>query len=456
MTISAAERKSSGDALVSRDEFLSSPYHDNRTTSRHRTLRLGGMIELGLSRVSRLVQQNPLAWKAIHIAGTNGKGSISAYLSHLLSSDGVRCGRFTSPHLIDRWDCITIGERVVQESLFRQIEDQVKLRDQTLGIGASEFELLTATAFEIFNHEQVEVGVVEVGMGGRLDATNILNNVLVSVIAKIGMDHQAFLGSTIEEIAGEKAGILKEGVPCVVDATNESAVIDTITKQAQDLGIDATFVSPSRVEDQLPPLAQLFRKLDLEPHQKENMCCAVSALRLALSKIRPQTDAFSLLPHLADVKWPGRLENISLHSLIPRSEPILLDGAHNPQSADVLGKYVDRKLRPHSGSVTWVVAASSGKDLAGVFRSIIRPGDNVATAEFGPVEGMPWVMPTNASALAQAIRSIPEIGQVQSFGGDLLPAIRWAGEVANGRPLVIAGSLYLVSDVHRLLRDSQK
>lgn len=414
------------------------------------------MIELGLSRVSRLVQQSPLTWKAIHIAGTNGKGSISAYLSHILSSEGIRCGRFTSPHLIDRWDCITIGERVVKESLFRQIEDEVKRRDQTLGIGASEFELLTATAFEIFNHEQVEIGVVEVGMGGRLDATNILNNVLVSVIAKIGMDHQAFLGSTIEEIAAEKAGILKSGVPCVVDATNEAAVIDTISKRAQDLKIDASFVSPSKVEEQLPPLAQLFRKLDLEPHQQENMCCAVSALRLSLSKIRPETDAFSLLPRLADVKWPGRLETISLQSLISRTEPILLDGAHNSQSAEVLGKYVNRKLRPDSGSVTWVIAASSGKDLAGVFQAIIRPGDHVATTEFGPVEGMPWVTPTNASELAGAIRSIPEIGRVQEFEGDLLPAIKWAGEVADGRPLVIAGSLYLVSDVHRLLRDAQK
>jgi folylpolyglutamate synthase len=210
------------------------------------------------------------------------------------------------------------------------------------------------------------------------------------------------------------------------------------------------------VEEQLPALAQLFRKLDLEPHQQENMCCAVSALRLALSKIRPETDAFSLLPRLADVKWPGRLETISLQSLISRTEPTLLDGAHNPQSAEVLGKYVNRKLRPDSGSVTWVIAASSGKDLAGVFRAIIRPGDNVATAEFGPVEGMPWVMPTNASELAGAIRSIPKIGRVQEFEGDLLPAIKWAGEVADGRPLVIAGSLYLVSDVHRLLRDAQK
>ncbi|KAJ5570483.1 uncharacterized protein N7459_009913 [Penicillium hispanicum] len=414
------------------------------------------MIELGLSRVSRLLQQTPLSWKAIHIAGTNGKGSISAYLSHLLSTEGVRCGRFTSPHLIDRWDCITIGERVVQESLFRQIEDQVKLRDQTLGIGASEFELLTATAFEIFNHERVEVGVVEVGMGGRLDATNILSDVLVSVIAKIGMDHQAFLGSTIEEIAREKAGILKSGVPCVVDNTNTASVIETLSNRVRELGVEATFISPEEAGEQLPPLADLFRELDLEHHQKENMCCAIAALRLALPKVRPGADAFSLVPHLADVKWPGRLETLSLQPLVPRDEAVLLDGAHNPQSADVLGLYVDRKLRPQSANVTWVIAASSGKDLAGVFRSIIKPGDNVATVEFGLVDGMPWVMPTNAAELASTISSIPEIGRVGSFEGDLFPGIKWASEVAQGGPLVIAGSLYLISDVHRLLREAQK
>lgn len=415
------------------------------------------MIELGLSRVSSLLQQSSLTWKAIHVAGTNGKGSISAYLSHLLSAEGVRCGRFTSPHLIDRWDCITVGERVVQESLFRQIEDQVKLRDQKLGIGASEFELLTATAFEIFNHERVEVGVIEVGMGGRLDATNILSDILVSVIAKIGMDHQAFLGSTIEEIAREKAGILKPGVPCVIDNTNEAAVLGALSTRIQELGIDATFVSPDKAEEQLPPLAQLFQKMDLEPHQQENMCSAVTALRIALSKIRPGADAYSLLPHLRDVKWPGRLEHISLQPLVLREQQVLLDGAHNPQSADVLGRYVDRKLRPEAeGGVTWVIAASSGKDLAGVFRSIIRPGDSVATAEFGSVDGMPWVKPTNAIELASAIQAIPEIGQVKSFEGDLLPALEWASAISQGRPLVIAGSLYLVSDVHRLLRDARQ
>ncbi|KAL4978101.1 Mur ligase [Aspergillus desertorum] len=410
------------------------------------------MIELGLSRISRLLQQTPLCWKAIHIAGTNGKGSISAYLSHLLTSGGVRCGRFTSPHLIDRWDCITIDERVVQESLFLQIEARVKLRDQTLGIGASEFELLTATAFEIFNHEQVEIGVVEVGMGGRLDATNILNNVLVSVIAKIGLDHQAFLGDTIEEIAREKAGILKPGVKCVVDGTNCQKAIGAIKDRVAELGLEATIVHPDAPDAQLPSLHDLFRRNDFQTHQKANMSCAAAAAKAVLPQVRPRFEPDALISELASVEWPGRLQKLALEPLTGRKEPVLLDGAHNAQSAEVLGEYVDRKLRTQGKNVTWVIAASHGKDIRPLFCSIIKPGDNVATTSFGPVDGMPWVKAADPIELGSCVRDIPNIGEVQSFGKNIPGALDWACTRAEGGPLVIAGSLYLVSDVLRLLR----
>ncbi|KAI9369111.1 Mur ligase [Aspergillus egyptiacus] len=414
------------------------------------------MIELGLSRISRLLQQTPLSWKAIHIAGTNGKGSISAYLSHLLQSGGVRCGRFTSPHLIDRWDCITIDERVVQESLFRQIEEKVKLRDRILGIGASEFELLTAIAFEIFNHEQVEVGVVEVGMGGRLDATNVLNNVLVSVIAKIGLDHQSFLGSTIEQIAQEKAGILKPGVTCVVDGTNCAEAVGVIEARIRDLDLNAAIVHPDLPDSQLPSLGNLFQRLDLQTHQKANMSCAAAALKAAQPQLRPGLDVDTLIPHLSSVHWPGRLQTIVLEPLTARTEPVLLDGAHNTQSAEVLEEYVDRKLRLSRQNVTWVIAASHGKNIRPLFHSIIKPGDNVATTSFGPVDGMPWVKAADTEELALCVRDIHDVGEVEAFELDILGAIEWACKRANGGPLVIAGSLYLVSDVLRLLREAKQ
>lgn len=413
------------------------------------------MIELGLSRISRLLQQTSLSWKAIHIAGTNGKGSISAYISRLLSAGGVRYGRFTSPHLIDRWDCIMIGEKVVQESLFRRIEEEVKLRDRTLGVGASEFELLTATAFEIFNHERVDVGVVEVGMGGRLDATNILSDVLVSVIAKIGMDHQALLGNSIEQIAREKAGILKAYTPCVIDGTNSVEVTKTLEARIAELGLKAVFTRPDAVDSHSPLLGRIFEKLDLLPHQKANMCCAVSALQLALPKLRPGLDVHTLLPHLSEVECPGRLQSIVIEPLIARKEPILLDGAHNSQSAEVLGEYVEREFRSQRQNVTWVIAASRGKDLTEIFHTIIKPGDNVATTAFGPVDGMPWVKAADPAELATCVQSIPGIQQVKKFDRNIPAAINWACDIAKGGPLVIAGSLYLVSDVLRLLRESQ-
>ena len=415
-----------------------------------------GMIELGLVRISRLLQQTPLSWKAIHIAGTNGKGSISAYVSRLLAGAGIRCGRFTSPHLIDRWDCITINEKVVQESLFKEIENEVKLRDQAEGIGASEFEILTATAFEIFNHERIDVGVVEVGMGGRLDATNVLNNVLVSVIAKIGLDHQAFLGNSIVQIAREKAGILRPRVPCVIDGTNSVDVVRTVQARAKGVGLKPLFVLPDVLNVQTPSLTQVFRQLDLQPHQRTNMRCAVSAFELAMDQMRPELDTDSICGELANVELPGRLQKIVLEPFISRSEPVLLDGAHNPQSAEVLGNYVDSKLRPSQGQVTWVISASRGKDLNALFRSLIKPGDNAAITAFGPVDGMPWVTATDPTELAQRLSAVPGIGEVKDFDVEIQNALNWASDLADGGPLVVAGSLYLISDVLRLHRDAYR
>ncbi|KAL1977999.1 hypothetical protein VTN31DRAFT_858 [Thermomyces dupontii] len=411
------------------------------------------MIELSLARVSRLVQPSLLRWKAIHIAGTNGKGSIAAYISRLLTAGGVRWGRFTSPHLIDRWDCITVDEQVVREPLFRQVEDQVKHRDQRLGLGATEFEQLTATAFEVFDREQVDVGVVEVGLGGRLDATNILTNVLVSVIANIGLDHEAFLGNNLEAIASEKAGILKSGVPCVLDGTNDPVALRVLQARSAELKNNAAIAEPRMVGRQFPNLAQLWEQGDFEPHQKANMACAVLAVQKALAQIKPEKNVDDLVPVLSSVQWPGRLQHISLRDLVGYKQPALLDGAHNGQSAKVLGQYVDRKFRRTEQPVTWVISASRGKNLAELFGPLIRPGDSVGTVAFGPVDGMPWVQAVDPIQLAASVKSLSGVTHVRDFGGQLLMAMEWASAMANGGPMVIAGSLYLVSDVLRLLRD---
>ncbi|KAH8685613.1 Mur ligase [Tricladium varicosporioides] len=406
------------------------------------------MIELGLARVSRLLQQTPQPWRAIHVAGTNGKGSICAYLSAMLHASGVRCGRYNSPHLIDRWDCIAIDEQPVQESIFRKAEEVIMKRNQAKEIRASEFELLTATAFEVFAQEKVEMGVIEVGLGGRLDATNVVRNKAVTVISKIGLDHQSFLGNTIEEIAREKAGIMQPGVPCVVDKSNSPAIQKVIEDYANEIGTDVILSSTE---------SSFLDELSLEnfePHQWENLACAYTAFHLAYVNL--ESPLHRLAPAIQGLNWPGRLQTLDIRSVTGRGELVLLDGAHNVQSAEALGAYVNSRLRKGANKVTWVLAASQGKDMVEILKPLLQQGDCVAAIEFGPVDGMPWIqaMPTT-EILAAASSCGIDPAYVHDASLNLSDALRWGATVAQGGPLVIAGSLYLVSDVLRLLRNVQ-
>ncbi|KAK8021275.1 dihydrofolate synthetase fol3 protein [Apiospora arundinis] len=406
------------------------------------------MIELGLTRIQTLLQKTPQTWKAIHVAGTNGKGSICAYLTAMLRANNISCGRFTSPHLIDRWDCISINDNPVLEAKFRHFENLVKTRNDQLQAGATEFELLAATAFEIFEAEQVEVGVIEVGLGGRLDATNVLKNKAVTVISKIGLDHQAMLGNTLEEIALQKAGIMRAGVPCVVDASNPQNVLDVFESHSKQTGASLIHASPESSE-----FARSFPSA-FEPHQIQNLTAAYEAFKLAYPQYAQSADI--LMPAIVNMKWRGRLQTLDITPLVKQPREVLLDGAHNSQSAKVLADYVNKRYRVGHPPrpVTWVLAASDGKDFAEVSRHLIRPGDAVAVVEFGPVDGMPWVKAMKTDALLKTMH-LEESSAQHNGHQDTLGSIKWAVETAAGGPLVIAGSLYLVSDVLRLLRDEE-
>ena len=406
------------------------------------------MIELGLGRISRLIRHTPQSWKAIHVAGTNGKGTICAYMSAMLHASGVRCGRFTSPHLIDRWDCISINEHTVRESVFREAEELVMNRNKSEGIGASEFELLTATAFEVFAKEKIEMGVIEVGLGGRLDATNAMKHKAVTVISKIGLDHQSFLGNTIEEIAREKAGIMRPGVPCVLDRSNPASVRKVVEDYAKEIGTDLIISSTeSSFLDELS-------EEDFEPHQWQNLACAYTAFHLAYTKI--ESPLHRLLPAVQNINWPGRQQTIDIRSITGRREIVLLDGAHNTQSAEALALYVDRRMRGDGKKVTWVLAASQGKEMYGILKPLLHKGDCVAAVQFGGVEGMPWVLPSpSQDILAASTAAGVDVLRQYDAGADISGALRWAVTTAAGGPIVIAGSLYLVSDVLRLLRDAE-
>lgn len=389
------------------------------------------MIELGLSRITRLLHNTPQPWKAIHVAGTNGKGSTCAYLSAMLHAAGRSCARFNSPHFVDRWDCLTVNEAPVSETAFLAAEQAVKERDHACRVGATEFELLTATAFELMTRARVEFGIIEVGMGGRQDATNALAHKALTVITKIGLDHQFLLGDTIEAIALQKAGIMRNAVPCLVDKTNQPSVLRVVEEHAKQVG------APLLFPPTMPDLLVRF-----QPHQAQNMAGALAAFRLVCPDEDGSLERWA--PVINNAHLPGRLQRLDPPQ--GGTKPLLLDGAHNVQSAEVLADYVNKQLRGDDGHqpVTWVLAASAGKDVRGILDVLLHVNDHVTAVTFGPVDGMPWVRPQDPHEILDAAR---ERGAA-TYQSDASAGVETAVEKALGeqRPVVVAGSLYLVSD----------
>jgi len=412
------------------------------------------MINLGLARIARLLAHTPLPWKAIHVAGTNGKGSVCAYASAMLRAGNVHSGRFTSPHLMDRWDCITVDEKVVEEGHFRTVEEEIKHRNIADNVQASEFELLTATAFTIFTREQVDFAVVEVGLGGREDATNIIQDPVATVITNISKDHQSFLGNTVEQIAAHKAGIIKPNAPCFVDGSNTPDVLDVIRYEASRTQPGEVVIIPQDKEEHERQLWNTLPVQDFEPHQRIHVSLAFAAVERALRATREPQKILELVPAVRKAVWPGRLQTVSIEGLTGRQEHVLLDGAHNASSAQVLRSYVDCEIRRQCRPVTWVIGISKGKDLVELTSHLIRPQDRVVATRFGPVDGMPWVGSADTSDMLSAVRQSGVMEQDLFNSNSVLEALLKAVEQSKGDPMVIAGSLYLVSDVLRLLRDT--
>ncbi|KAL8832677.1 MAG: hypothetical protein Q9191_000130 [Dirinaria sp. TL-2023a] len=412
------------------------------------------MINLGLARISRLLADTRLTWRAIHVAGTNGKGSVCAYASAMLRAASIAHGRFTSPHLIDRWDGITINEKTVDKSRFLEIEEEIKRRNRFLAIGASEFELLTATAFTLFTREKVSLAVVEVGLGGTEDATNVLQDPLATVITSISRDHESYLGNTLTSIAEHKAGIVKPGAPCFIDGTNSPDVVEVVRRNAKNLGAGEVICVPQQTKEHERYIWSVLPEESFVPHQRTLVSLAYEAVRHALQADHNAHKVIDLLPAVRETVWPGRLQTLSIKGLTGRQESVLLDGAHNVASAEVLGSYVNSKYRLRNIPVTWIIAASSGKNIAEIMSRLIRPYDDVVAVQYGPVEGMPWLKAAETSEILSAAKEIGVQDQRLVTSTTVREALCMADQISNGRPVVIAGSLYLVSDVLRLLRET--
>jgi dihydrofolate synthase / folylpolyglutamate synthase len=297
------------------------------------------------------------AYPCVHIAGTNGKGSTAAFTEAILRKAGFRTGLNTSPHLEKINERIRIDGEEISDALFAEIFTRIHvaieelLADGKLKAHPTYFECVTAIAFEAFARERVDFAVVEVGLGGRLDATNVVTPA-VSVITRIDFDHENFLGHSLREIAGEKAGILKERVPAVI-AGQENEAREVLIGRASDLQCpvmeipEAFTVEKERVEDGFVRATVVEKsggtRFEIRPQlagrfQLQNALNALGCARVLQEKKYKITDQ-EIVEGIAAARWPGRIERVQTRP------DVYLDGAHNPGAARELAKFVEENFR---------------------------------------------------------------------------------------------------------------
>jgi len=393
-------------------------------------------IKLGLDNIRAILaalDHPERSWRSVHIAGTNGKGSVAAMVERGLRAAGLTTGRYTSPHLDVIEERVAINGEPVDRETFTAattvVFDAVDRATSagTLTVVPTFFEVSTAVAFEIFRQARIDVAVVEVGLGGRFDATNVLSPD-VTAITSIAFDHERHLGTTLSQIAFEKAGIAKPDTPLVMGRLPGEAArrIATVAAAVSAPLIDAHGTTTDRV---YPPL-----KLALPGrHQLENAAVAVAILEAWSTRVSfVPTDA--IVTGLTDCHWPARLEWLRL----PNGE-LLMDAAHNPAGAAALATYLqDTNLAP----IPIVLAVMEDKDLTGMVQPLVPVAASfVATT-------VPYLRARTADGLAAAIRVLAPRLTVEAVPD---PEAAVARALAQADRAVAAGSIYLVGPLRARL-----
>lgn len=384
--------------------------------------------KLGLERIASFLQSmgNPhQAYAVIHIAGTNGKGSTSAMLASVLNKAGYRVGLYTSPHLEDFCERIQIsGEMISQPSLMHLVE-KFQETEKKLGLSLTFFEFTTALAFQYFADEKIDVAVIEVGLGGRLDATNVVKP-LVSVITSIGYDHQAFLGNTLEKIAFEKAGIIKPAIPVVIGDLPQEA--ERIIQDVAGQHHSRVFVRSSQ------PAAQDLKIGLSGNHQKINASMVSDVIRLLNQSGKFKICFPDIEKGLASVKWPGRLETIS-------TEPwIILDGAHNEEAMRKVVNYL--KPKKENRKLMCVFGAMGDKNINEVLAVLSTIVDEFV---FTQVEG-------KRAIAAEDLKNQFGHGHARAYQKVSNALDDVLGNLKDEDMLLVTGSFYIVGEARRWLK----
>ncbi|MCU0544416.1 MAG: bifunctional folylpolyglutamate synthase/dihydrofolate synthase [Oscillatoriaceae cyanobacterium Prado104] len=403
-------------------------------------------IHLGLDRIKQLLkklnnphQQVPI----IHIAGTNGKGSVCAYLSSVLAAAGYRVGRYTSPHLIDWTERICINQQPISATELQQYLERIVAAHQDMET-PTQFEIITAAAWLYFAEQKADIAIIETGLGGRLDATNVCEIPLACAITSISLEHWQILGPSVADIAGEKAGILKAKCPAIIGELPESAKI-VIEKRIQELDCPATWVKPAKDLGQGWAQYDRTQNISVNQHasaaeikyqlpllgkfQLMNSAIAIAILQ-TLQNRGWQISETAIQNGIAKTKWPGRLQKTTW-----KNRKILIDGAHNPEAAIALREYVDRLHNPPS-PINWVIGILATKDCDDILKALLKKGDLLYLV---PVPEPNSKSPEELAIIAKEV--CPELALCQTFS-ELTTALDVA--VGDKNLIVICGSLYLI------------
>ncbi|HIH88462.1 TPA: bifunctional folylpolyglutamate synthase/dihydrofolate synthase [Candidatus Bathyarchaeota archaeon] len=406
----------------------------------------------GLEAISALlkhIDSPERRFRSIHVTGTNGKGSTSAYIAGILGAAGYSVGLFTSPHLSTWRESIVVdGEKIMQADASALM---TRMRSECEAIAAkpglrhpTQFETLAAAAFQYFADRRVDFAVVEVGMGGRLDATNVIRPE-VAVITNVSLEHTAWLGDTILKITREKSGIIKPGCS-VITATTNDEVYDLLRERSREegatitrVGIDVTYSAVnSGVDGQTFHVKgaltthQLATRL-LGEHQATNGATAV-AVAEALIKRGFKISQSAIVEGIRDTNWPGRLE------IVQRDPLVLLDGAKDAEAARALSRSL--KNIPRRRLIT-VIAISGDKDIPAMVGEIAGAADHVIATKHRVI-----IRAADPHLIAAEATKMGKTAEVQP---DVASAVRRALEIAGSSDAVlVAGSVFLVGEAREI------
>ena len=389
-------------------------------------------------------------FRSVHIAGTNGKGSTAVFIAQVLMAAGYRVGLYTSPHLVSFTERIRINGVSISEDdvvrLTRRVRDSYQNENAEQRLNPTFFEVTTTVAFTYFAEAGIDIAVIETGMGGRLDSTNVITP-LVTVITNIDIEHTEYLGASIEQIAGEKAGIIKSGVP-VIFGTKQPEATAVIEKEAllkgcraAQLGRDFYSIATGAV---LEPafdyhgLKSNYPGMQLQMigrHQIDNACLAIAALE-CLRDAGIAVNEEALRRGISLARWEGRMERVA------RKPDLYLDGAHNPASAKKLASVI-RELAPLYMNIALVIGILGDKDYHNILAELVPLASRIIVTK------PQYARALDAAVLAAEVRKFHDNVIIMESVPDAVR--RMTVESAEDDLIVVTGSLYVVGDARAVL-----